>query len=465
MYKLSTVLESTVSIGFCCGCGICAGICPSQTLEMQWNVYGEYNPVKLKPCPKECGLCVKVCPFANGNHNEDVLGANLFQNFPGIQHRSETGYYLSSGVGAVADQERRMSSSSGGLATWFLEELLRTKVVDVVICVEHSDDGKRLFRFHAATTPEEIRASTGSVYYPVELSEMIRFIQTHPGRYAIIGLPCVLKGLRLAQEHFPYLRERIVMLIGLACCNQKSSHFTKYAAYRSGLKEDIALCSFRYKSYTLPRNFYKLRFKGVNGTETEKDWGGPDQLWKMYLGRCLTLHSCDCCDDMHAECADVTFMDAWLREYSAEPRGTSLWVARIPLASEILSIGINEKTLDASMISIDKVILAQDSIRWKREMLMFRLLLMVERGELCPEKRVSPERGALTILERNQCRKALEIQRESRLRYIDGFEAFGKWFDVTYKNRPFYIRIYNHSLAVLVSAYHLYRRVTEGVKK
>jgi len=462
---MTTVLESTVSTGFCCGCGICAGICPSQTLEMQWNKFGEYNPVKIKPCPNECGLCVKVCPFANGNDNEDVLGANLFQNFSGVQHRSETGYYLSSGVGAVADEERRMSSSSGGLATWFLEELLKKKVVDAVICVEHSDDGKRLFRFHAATTPEEIRASTGSVYYPVELSEMIRFIQTHPGRYAIIGLPCVLKGLRLAQERFSYLRERIVMLIGLACSNLKSSHFVEYAAYRSGLKEEIASCSFRYKSYALPRNFFKLRFKGVNGAETEKDWGGADQLWKMYLGRCCTLHSCDCCDDMHAECADVTFMDAWLREYSNEPRGTSLWIARSPLADRMLSQGIVDKKLDAESISIDKVILAQDSIRWKRELLKYRLLLMKERGEICPEKRVKSGRGALTILERDQCRKALEIQRESRVRYNDGFEAFGKWFDVTYKNRPFYIRIYNHSLAVLVYVYHLFRKVTKGINK
>ena len=454
---MTTVIESTVAAGFCSGCGVCAGICPKHSLKMQWNEYGELNPVNSTNC-NDCSLCVRVCPFADGNDNEDVIGKKIFGHIENIKHRSETGYYLSSGVGAVADERKRMSSASGGLASWYLVELLKRDVVDEVICVGKSF-GDRLFTFFPAKTEADVYSATGSVYYPVEISEMLSYIKEREGRYAVIGLPCVLKGIRLAQEKSSLLRERIVMLVGLACSNLKSAHFTEYAAHCSGLTESIRQCSFRYKSYNLPRNFFKLRFSGEDGAKTEIDWGGKSQLWTMYLGRCLTLHSCDCCDDMHAELGDVTFMDAWLPEYGNEPRGTSLWVARTPLAEQILNDGVSSGNLDAGPISIEKVIQAQDSIFWKRDLLRYRLTLMQDAGEQWPKKRVEPSDGKeLSVLNRDKVRKSLEIQHDSRLRYADGFEEFGRWFDAAWKDRPFIVRVITFSRSAPVLLYTRFKK-------
>jgi len=429
-----TVIDTTVSRGFCVGCGICAGCCPNNVLKMEFNKYGEYNPVKAIACPHECVICVNVCPFAGGNDNEDVLGQQLFGDIPQIKHSSKIGYYLNVGAGAVSSEERRLNSSSGGLASWFLEKCLDKGIVDSIICVGHSTKRNRLFEFYVATKPEDIRKSAGSAYYPVELSEMIQFIQSHPAKYAIIGLPCYLKGLRLAQKRSKILNERIVVTVGLACSNLKNVYFTKYAASVSGIRSDLSYVSYRDKSKEYIKNYFNFRFVDVHGNTSELKWS-KGELWKMYNGRFCSLHSCDCCDDMFAECADVTFMDAWLTRYNKEPRGTNLWISRSYLVDELIAAGINDGSLLVDTVSVDDVITSQNTLRWKREVLKYRLLLLEEKGEIYPQKRVLPGYGNTSFIEREECRRYLRIQAESRelcFRNRD-YSVWGEWFKNRYK--------------------------------
>ena len=183
----SSVMNSVVEHDLCIGCGLCAALCPQNTLTMQWNRYGEYNPVDVSPCTTECGLCLKVCPFANSGENEDTIGERLYGAVPGIQRRSETGYYLASYVGY--SERHRPASASGGITTWLLEALLAEGIVDHVICVAPTGDPDKLFAFRVFDTPEDVRTGAGSAYYPVEMSGVIRQVLEVPGRYAVTGLP------------------------------------------------------------------------------------------------------------------------------------------------------------------------------------------------------------------------------------------------------------------------------------
>ena len=99
---ISTIVENDL----CIGCGVCAAICPESVLQMRFNHVGEYNPFEDKKCIKECGLCLKVCPFADGNDNEDKLGKALFGAVPGIFHNKETGYYLDCFAGYAPDMAK-----------------------------------------------------------------------------------------------------------------------------------------------------------------------------------------------------------------------------------------------------------------------------------------------------------------------------------------------------------------------
>jgi len=376
------ILLAVVENDLCIGCGLCAAMCPENNLQMQFNRFGEYNPVSIKECTTECGLCLKVCPFADSGENEDTIGKRLYGEIPGIQHRTETGYYLDTYVGF--SERHRPASASGGIATWLLETLLTEGVVDHVICVAPTGDPDRHFAFQIFNTPEDVFSGSGSAYYPVEMSGVIRHVIEHPGRYAITGLPCFIKAVRLAQQRNKKLRERIVITIGLVCGQMKSRHFTDYIATLAGVQGEVTAVRYRGKSPDQPASNYHYLFTIQEGDERKIFWNeGISEAW---TNRWFTPNACNYCDDVFAECADVTCMDAWLPEYSGYSRGTSLVLVRSPVVQKIFE---NSAGVTLNSIPVEKIIQSQMGVlAVKRRQLAYRLYLAHQKGLKVPGKRV-----------------------------------------------------------------------------
>ena len=82
---------------------------------------------------------------------------------------------------------------------------------------------------------------------------------------------------------------------------------------------------------------------------------GMNRIW---CDRYFTPNSCNFCEDIFAELADVCFMDAWLPAYKSDFRGTNIVLVR---SSEILACYQNTGFNDASLrpIKIDDVIKSQ----------------------------------------------------------------------------------------------------------
>jgi coenzyme F420 hydrogenase subunit beta len=409
------VIGKIVKGDFCVGCGICAAICPQKNLEIRDNKYGEYVPYKTHECDFICGLCLEVCPFSS-HQNETQIGEKLYGSIEGIKYLSETGYYLGSYVGY--SHKFRNKGASGGITTWILTKLINKNVVDYIICVTPQENSSKLFDFEIFNDEDSIIKSSGSAYYPVEMSQVIQKVLDTPGRYAITGLPCFLKALRLAAQKNKILRERIRVTVGLTCGQLKNKQYTVYLSTLAKVKGELKKVSYRGKSPENTANNYF--FHCIN----EKEEEGRVFFNEAYLpwsNRWFTLKACNFCDDIFAELADITLMDAWLPEYSHDYRGTNLFIVRSPLIKKILNEGSGEEEIDINTVSINKIIQSQlGVIEIKRKQLPYRVHLEKKKGVNVPVKRFDYDKR-LEFFKKREIELKNKMQKRSKEYFIENY--------------------------------------------
>jgi len=390
------VTSEIVSNGYCIGCGVCAGVCPSKLLEMNWQENGDRVPIKAGECPPKCNLCLRVCPFSDQDHNESTLAKERFGAIPGIQYHEVVGYYLSTYVGYSLVADHRSRGSSGGMCTWMLETLLDIGQVDAVVCVGRGESPDCLFTYKIVQDIESVRSAAGSRYYPVDIAETLKLLQA-PGperRYAVVGLPCTLKALRLAMIHSPQLRRRVTFLLGLVCGHLPNRYYTEYLTRLSGVPlEQVVTVDYRLKGKDRAGN-YLFRARTIDGTEGKRVPFQGRVSWAWNMGY-FQYNACDYCDDVFAEVADAVFMDAWLAEYELDPHGHSLIIVRSPRLREILEKGREEGACYLHSVSVEKIIDSQrGAVRRKKEEIAGRLYWARKCGYRVPRKRIAPSESS-----------------------------------------------------------------------
>jgi coenzyme F420-reducing hydrogenase beta subunit len=355
---------------------------------MRWTAEGLLEPADEGHCLPKCRRCLDTCPFENHSENESTLAQARYENISGIKHTPETGYYLSAYVGHAAGYRER--GASGGMASWFLASLLEKRKVDKVICVRPNGDPARLFAYEVVSSPDEVRAGAKSAYYPVELSQAVGAIMREEKRYAVIGLPCTLKALRLSMLIDKRLRERVVVLAGLVCGQTKSRAFAEYLANSQAIaSEHVRSFSFREKDINRPASNCFARITCAARSACLPWTGLYSQTW---LSGEFTPRACRFCDDVFAEVADVAFMDAWLPRYVKDGRGTSIVLARSQEARSIIEEGMAEAKISLLPIAIEEVIASQSGVvEQKRTQLAHRLWMAREKIDSL-QKRVLPIR-------------------------------------------------------------------------
>lgn len=426
------VLERIVSNDLCVGCGICAGVLP-EVLRMYTNKYGAYLPELIKETNEDWGqLSLKVCPFADNRDNEDTISERLFSQQQGINHRSETGYYLQCFVGHVSDEQTRLEATSGGIITWLAGEVLSSGKVDAVACVGQCDDGENLFEYQLITDSTELYKCRKSRYYSVEASMIIREIRKTDSKILFIGLPCFVKAMRLAMKADPVIGDRIAYTIGLFCGHLKSKHYSAYLARCCGVSErEIKTVNFRKKVLGKPANKYAFEVLIRDDVGKEHRQIMMEDIWtNSWSYNLFMLDACEYCDDIMAETADVSVGDAWLPEYTKDYRGTSIVICRNADLLKMLQAGVDRTEIVPEEISVDKVIQSQASgIRQRREGLKYRLYLSAKKGIWRPHKRVAADRRAgsfsYRILQLLRI-KTKTLSREAFLKQqpVDGLDIF-----------------------------------------
>lgn len=386
---MANTISEVVERDLCIGCGACAGICPRNHLTMHMGGDGAYAPCLQGACPANCGVCLRVCPFAVDQVSETQLAEKVFPPEAQLDRHAVLGYCGPAWVGHVAEGAFRAQGASGGLATWLLHELLATGRVDAVACVRPTATPDQLYTYQLCRTSADILTGSRSAYYPVELSSVIQSIRQQEGRVAIIGLPCVCKAVRLLMQVDRRLTARIPYLLGLVCGHTVTRAFTEYLADTHGLNHRTLRCwQSRGKDPAQPASNYY--YQGADDTRECRISFLPDvaQLWSA---KAFTPRPCLLCDDVFAETADLVLMDAWLAPYTQDWRGANIAVSRHAELTAIIEQGRAQQRLELQPLDLTRVEASQAGVvREKRQLLAHRLWVEQQAGRVIPTKRVTP---------------------------------------------------------------------------
>lgn len=386
--SLVELLETVVENDYCIGCGICASV-ENSPLSMKLNEDGKYVPyLSEENLMESSNDYTSVCPFSQKNNVESLIGQAAFGNFEGIHLDDYSGYHLKSYAGYVQENDYRDKGSSGGMGSWIAAKLLETNRVDGIIHVKSSvNKNDVLFDYQVSSDIESLSHGAKSKYYPIEMSQVLKFVKENQGRYAIIGIPCYIKGVRLLEKQDPIIKERIKYHIGLVCGHLKSDMFAKSIGWQLGIEPDkLEYIDFRKKLPNRAANDYGVAVRGKN----EEYIAPTKSLYTTNWGQgFFKYNACEFCDDVLAETADVTVGDAWLPEYSEDTKGTNVIVVRHPDIQKIFEE--HEKSVYLEEIDSEKVYQSQaGGFRHRREGLSYRLYLKDEANEWRPLKRVEP---------------------------------------------------------------------------
>lgn len=386
MMPTAPIITDVVQNDLCIGCGVCAAMCPSDALRMEWNPDGFLVANQVGQCDRE-NLCIKVCPFnpapASDVRTENEISQEFLPDAP--KHDGNVGRYY--GFYAGYSVEHRATSSSGGLATWLCGQLLDQGLVSAIISVREATSAGAYFEYSVAHTPEDARRASRTRYFPVTLEQVLKLVREQDGAVAVVGVACFVKAIRLAQKADPALSDKIRFVIGIICGGVKSRFFTEYLSGFDGTRpEDVATPEYRVKDPMRPASDYSFsHVNAATGARREIRMRLVGDMWGTGL---FKANACDLCDDVTTELADISLGDAWLEPYVSDGRGCNVLVVRSAAADRLVQQGMVSGGLSLEALALDSFKGSQQGSFNHRQLGMpTRVKLMGRRGQVLPPKR------------------------------------------------------------------------------
>jgi coenzyme F420 hydrogenase subunit beta len=370
------IYEEVVEKGLCLGCGTCAGVCPTRAIKMKASD-GLFMPEVSREVCNECQLCSKSCP--GGSVDFGVLKQRIFSRK--LEH-SSVGNYSNIFTGYSNDDQIRFDSSSGGILTQLLIFALENKMIDGAIVTRMRKDNPLEPESFIARTREEIVDASGSKYCPVATNACLDQVLKEDGRFAIVGLPCHLHGVRKAEALLRPLEKRIVLHFGLLCSHTVDFAGTYFLLKKLGIeKDEVSRISYRGGGWP-----GSMSIKKRNASEVRLPLVGSwHAYWPLFSSFFFTPMRCTMCPDQAAELADISFGDAWLPELKQEKRGVSIIISRTDIGQNLIDRAVSAKAITLNPVNVDKVLKSQFvNMKFKKDDLRFRLSLMRLRGKETP---------------------------------------------------------------------------------
>lgn len=287
----------------CTGCGMCAAICPSHTIQMQPDEHGFLRPSVDKTKCTNCSLCARKCPVTTP---------------PQVSAHTEilTGY--------AKDEPLLSKSSSGAVFPVLAEEIIRRG--GVVFGAAFDRDFRVVHTSAWSTT--ELWPLCGSKYVqsyiPTNCYLQVKK-ELSDGRWVYFsGMPCQVAALK------SYLgREYETLITQDTACHSVPSPLV-WKDYTAALEKqyDGKLIDFAFRNKATGWEKYQIRAEFDNG----RCFSQPAAENTYQRGFIKGLYSSDACFTCSFKgidrCSDITLADYWgvknMQPEAYNPQGTSL---------------------------------------------------------------------------------------------------------------------------------------------
>lgn len=338
---------------------------------------GVFSPELDSAKCNHCGLCVRCCP----GHAVDFkkLNESIFRK---QVEDASIGNYLECYVGHSTDRKIRGISASGGVVTQLLAFGFDDRLFDAALVVRMRKDSPLHTEAFVARRKEDLFSASKSKYCPTSVNEALSFLRKEEGRFALVGLPCQIHGLRKAEQELDDVKSKIVLCIGLFCSHSVGFDGTEFLAEKLGVRPR----QIREIIYRAPDSPGYMSLRLVNESNVTipmvGSWHAYMPIFSSFL---FTPKRCAMCPDMTSELADISVGDAWFPEFKRSKLGESILIARTRKGQEFLDQARRARTLLLLPADLERVKRSQlVPLTFKKVDLKTRLEIIKSQGALTP---------------------------------------------------------------------------------
>jgi coenzyme F420-reducing hydrogenase beta subunit len=257
-------------------------------------------------------------------------------------------------MGYAADESIRANAASGGMVTALLCHLLETKRIDGAwVTRSEIKDGKIGYKTYIATTPEQLREASSSVYMFMPLLKHIDMLEEFDGKLAVVLVPCQMKAFANILEHNPALKEKVVIKLGLYCSGSHHENATIVPLRKKKIPLDGAV-----------RLYYRRgHWRGLSTVQyadgSEKTLSYPKTICAYKNAYFFSREACMLCQDQFGYAADISFGDIWLKEMKKNPIKHTSCVIRTESALEMYRSAVEAGAIVDAKIDDEQILKSQ----------------------------------------------------------------------------------------------------------
>jgi len=300
----------------CTGCSACYSICSKKAIHMLANKEGfAYPQIDSSKCIS-CGLCERVCPIINPNHQESIKPASYL-----IQNKNEL---------------EREESTSGGAFSLIAKYVINRGGVVFGVCIDESFSVKHI----SVEKIEHLNLFRNSKYVQSNVGESFKdayhcLSNNKPVLFS--GTPCQINGLKAFLD-FKKCDTNLLITIDVICHAVPSPLlFKKYIDFKAR-KYSFDKIVFRDKKYGYSCSCLSL-FK--NDKRVYSATSQLDEYMRLFLNNIGLRKSCYMCESQpFTHNSDFTLWDCWnpnaLSSKKHDNRGTTNLIAWSAQARRII---------------------------------------------------------------------------------------------------------------------------------